>query len=656
MSQAAAGMSPGAFTTPSRPLRWLITGCSSGLGLALARYAQAQGHYVIATSRDPARTPELVAEIERDGRRHGRWAQLDVTDPASGEAIRGLEEEDALPIDVLVSNAASSVHAVVEAFTEDEVRRQMEVLYLGPFRLVRAVVPYMRRRRFGIVVNISTGAALEGRESMGTYSSGKAATDAMIKVLAKEVAEFNIRTLTVHLGSFNTNMPTAAASGTNPLPEDYKGTVADKTIDVMHNGPFVARGDKDKAVRHIFEVAMGQGAGVGHEGEFFLPLGEEMPARIKLVLVSCVATSAMAVLITIVYYLAVHDAWADPFDAVHGRARKDLPNPLDYSLLYWIRVIATWISKRLFCSRLTLSPRAQHQLEMVLVKFKCSSTALDFRLVLDLAWFTCLTHLTCLTMLRQHLHMHPFERWWRLFGMGVLAIQLSAGLNPASFDSWEAILSAAFVIFAYASRVARLHRSLSRRVSRSADWAISQIQRLVSVLFSRICEDQPHYSLKRSFVYRPLFGLMMFLRFTVDFWSSFAFELGWLITALTWGIWRLQGHLSFQGPFENGGPNAVATMSAKVDGAVDESAWTFGQTFSVLTLAAPVISIITALVEVKRERRNHSTQKLATGPIQEFTYVRREVMIFETSSSPLTGERIMFPVSQWRLCSFMHCG
>ncbi|KAJ6783842.1 hypothetical protein PWT90_11266 [Aphanocladium album] len=105
----------------------------------------------------------------------------------------------------------------------------------------------------------------------------------MIKVLAKEVAEFNIRTLTVHLGSFNTNMPTAAAAGTNPLPEDYKGTVADKTIKVMHNGPFVVHGDKDKAVRHIFEVAMGQGAGKGHEGEFFLPLGEEMPARIKLV-------------------------------------------------------------------------------------------------------------------------------------------------------------------------------------------------------------------------------------------------------------------------------------------------------------------------------------------------------------------------------------
>lgn len=105
----------------------------------------------------------------------------------------------------------------------------------------------------------------------------------MIKVLAKEVAKFNIRTLTVHLGSFNTNMPNVAQAGTISLPADYKDTIAEKTINIMHNGPFVPLNDKDKAVRQIFDVAMGQGAGTGHEGEFFLPLGKEMPDRIKLV-------------------------------------------------------------------------------------------------------------------------------------------------------------------------------------------------------------------------------------------------------------------------------------------------------------------------------------------------------------------------------------
>lgn len=177
MTDIPSFMSPGTFTTPGRALTWLITGCSSGIGLVIARHVQAQGHYVVATSRNPSKTPALVAEIERDNGSKGRWVQLDVTDLRSVDAIDQLETEHNIRIDVLVSNAGSSVHNVVESFTEEETRRQMDVLYFGPFRLIRAAIPHMRRRNFGIVINISTGAALEGRESMGTYASGKAATD-----------------------------------------------------------------------------------------------------------------------------------------------------------------------------------------------------------------------------------------------------------------------------------------------------------------------------------------------------------------------------------------------------------------------------------------------------------------------------------------------
>ncbi|KJZ72516.1 hypothetical protein HIM_08040 [Hirsutella minnesotensis 3608] len=276
-------MSPGQFTTPKRPLTWLITGCSSGLGLAIARLVQEQGHFVVASSRDPSKTPALVAEIEGDNKSTGLWIQLDVTDLNSGDVVERLESERGIQIDVLVSNAGASIHSVVESFTEDEARRQMDILYFGPFRLIRAAVPRMRRRGFGIVVNISTGAALEGRESMGTYASGKAAADALVKVLAKEVAAFNIRTLTVHLGTFNTNMPKAAIAGANAIPACYQDSIAAKTIQVMSEGVLAARGDANKAAMQIVDVAMGQGAGAGHEGEFFLPLGEEMPARIKLV-------------------------------------------------------------------------------------------------------------------------------------------------------------------------------------------------------------------------------------------------------------------------------------------------------------------------------------------------------------------------------------
>lgn len=161
-------------------------------------------------------------------------------------------------------------------------RKQMESLYFGPCRLIRAVVPGMRERRFGVVVNMSSGAGLEGRESMGAYAPAKAALDGMSKVLAKEVAPFNVRVLTVSLGTFNTNMGNATILGKNSMPEDYKGSVADQTMEFMSSGKFQGDGDKDKAMKAVYEVIMGVGVGAGREGERFLPLGRDLAARVKL--------------------------------------------------------------------------------------------------------------------------------------------------------------------------------------------------------------------------------------------------------------------------------------------------------------------------------------------------------------------------------------
>ena len=105
----------------------------------------------------------------------------------------------------------------------------------------------------------------------------------MTKVLAKEVAPYNIRALTVVLGTFNTNMGNAAAMGKNPLPEDYKGSVAEQMIQFISSGKLVPNGDKDKAMKAVYEVVVGEGAGAGREAERFLPLGTDMTARVKTV-------------------------------------------------------------------------------------------------------------------------------------------------------------------------------------------------------------------------------------------------------------------------------------------------------------------------------------------------------------------------------------
>ena len=104
----------------------------------------------------------------------------------------------------------------------------------------------------------------------------------MTKVLAKEVAPFNIRALIVSLGAFNTDMTKqSSAVGKNAMPDDYKGSVTEQTMQVLSQGTFTPDGDKDKAMRAVYEVVMGEGVGKGHEGERFLPLGRDMVPKIK---------------------------------------------------------------------------------------------------------------------------------------------------------------------------------------------------------------------------------------------------------------------------------------------------------------------------------------------------------------------------------------
>ena len=163
------------FIMGSHQLTWLITGCSSGFGLSLTRAAQAGGHKVIATSRNPSRTPDLVAEIEGKG---GKWVQLDVDSPQSGNVITELEKGGE-QIDILVNNAGGSIYAPIETSTEEEIRAQMETMYFGPLRLIRAVLPHMRQRRSGVIVNMSSGASLDGIPTMGVYGGAKAGLDGM---------------------------------------------------------------------------------------------------------------------------------------------------------------------------------------------------------------------------------------------------------------------------------------------------------------------------------------------------------------------------------------------------------------------------------------------------------------------------------------------
>lgn len=103
----------------------------------------------------------------------------------------------------------------------------------------------------------------------------------MSKVLAKEVAPFGIRTLTATLGTFNTNFGNTTVLGKTPPPADYKGSVAEQMMEIMSKNTLQPNGDKDKAMKALYEVVIGEGAGEGHEAERLLLLGPDMTARAK---------------------------------------------------------------------------------------------------------------------------------------------------------------------------------------------------------------------------------------------------------------------------------------------------------------------------------------------------------------------------------------
>ncbi|KAH8898023.1 putative short-chain oxidoreductase [Thozetella sp. PMI_491] len=264
------------FTLPQRRLTWLVTGCSSGFGLSLVRIAQANGHMVIATSRNPSKTPDLVAEVEAKG---GKWVQLDVDSLTSFRLIEELDQSG-YHIDILVNNAGFCTFSPIETSKEEDARGQMESMYFGPLRLIRSVLPPMRSRGYGVIVNFSSGAALDGNPSMGLYAGAKAGLDAATKVLAKEVLAFNIRCLTVVLGTFNTSFGDNAVFNSQ-VPDAYKGSFADKMMAAISGGAFTPNGDKDKAMQAVYDVVVGTGPGAGLEAETFLPLGVDMTTRIR---------------------------------------------------------------------------------------------------------------------------------------------------------------------------------------------------------------------------------------------------------------------------------------------------------------------------------------------------------------------------------------
>jgi len=257
---------------------WLVTGSSSGLGLALVRYCLAQGHNVIATSRNPSKTPELVEEIT--SKPNGRWLALDVTWPKP-KIENVIYEAWTLfdGIDVLVNNAGYSILGAAEEIPEPAAKLQFEVNFWGAIRCTQSVLPSMRSRKSGTIVNISSIAGVDALPTCAIYAGSKFALEAWSESLAKEIQPLGLRVLIVEPGAFRTNFLTDDANPKIDPGEAYQHGPVQAVLDKMQTMNGAQIGDPVKASKLIVEFVLGVGQGEDKTNMLRLPLGPDCYAR-----------------------------------------------------------------------------------------------------------------------------------------------------------------------------------------------------------------------------------------------------------------------------------------------------------------------------------------------------------------------------------------
>ncbi|MEU6239178.1 SDR family oxidoreductase [Kitasatospora sp. NPDC047058] len=258
--------------------RWLVTGCSSGLGHALAAAAAEAGDRVVATARRPADLEELVrASPDRIVP-----VVLDVRDGGQCEAAVARAVDLFGGLDVLVNNAGNGVFGAVEEVTDGELRDQLETLVVGPWRLARLVLPLMRTQGAGTILNVSSLAGRMAFPGLAAYVTGKHALEGMTQALAAEAEAFGIRVAALEPGGYATRYGTSLtdAAGRSPhyasFTDPMRGLLA-----TMAEGPTVGR--PEDFARLVLRIVAAPGPlpvriPVGPGSHAYLEAGQEAAA------------------------------------------------------------------------------------------------------------------------------------------------------------------------------------------------------------------------------------------------------------------------------------------------------------------------------------------------------------------------------------------
>ncbi|WP_318203705.1 oxidoreductase [Streptomyces sp. SCL15-4] len=242
---------------------WLVTGASSGFGRAITEAAVAAGDVVVGAARRTEALDDLVAA-------HPGTVEalhLDVTDGAQIEAAVADVVARHGRIDVLVNNAGRTHVGAVEETTDRELRELFDVHVFGPTALVRAVLPHMRERRSGAIVQMSSMGGQMSFAGFGAYSGTKFALEGISEALADEVAEFGIKVLIVEPGAFRTSLFGTGRAGASADSGVY--AKVSETRGFISGGDGTQPGDPAKAAAVILAALEAE------RTPLHLPLGDD---------------------------------------------------------------------------------------------------------------------------------------------------------------------------------------------------------------------------------------------------------------------------------------------------------------------------------------------------------------------------------------------
>jgi NAD(P)-dependent dehydrogenase (short-subunit alcohol dehydrogenase family) len=227
---------------------WFITGSSRGLGRSLTEAVLAKGHQVAATARKPEQLNDLAAKYA------GQLLPLPL-DVTNNEQIRSAVAktiEHFGRIDVLVNNAGFGITGAAEAFTDEQVRSQLDTNLYGPIEITRTVIPYMRKQRSGRILQISSIGGRVGTAGLTMYQAAKFGLSGFAEALSRELAPLGIYVTSIEPGGFRTDWAGDSMSYA-PDVEGYDNTIG-AIKQILSSGSFVPVGDPAKAAKVMTDL------------------------------------------------------------------------------------------------------------------------------------------------------------------------------------------------------------------------------------------------------------------------------------------------------------------------------------------------------------------------------------------------------------------